>query len=312
MNQNFLVMDSSSGQLCLACHDPTRVTTGQVNPIAQWATSAHAIASNTVAMAPVAPLGVYHTVGQNACSSCHQTHNANGSARLLRGLNEQDCMQCHGGGSNISLGIPNIFSETSKIGHPFPSGTNQHDAAETVLLNQNRHATCVDCHNSHASQQTGTFNAPPLLRPSQNNISGISASDGFTVLTPSVNQYENCLRCHGYSTGKVVNPIYGYLPVWVVSAGDPLNIIPQLAQSATSSHPVTHVRSSPLPQPSLRTNMLNLDGITQGRGMGVQIFCSDCHNSDDNRESGGTGPNGPHGSKWTHILGAPVSVQPGR
>ena len=30
--------------------------------------------------------------------------------------------------------------------------------------------------------------------------------------------------------------------------------------------------------------------------------CLECHNSDDNREFGGTGPNGPHGSKWTHIL----------
>jgi hypothetical protein len=36
--------------------------------------------------------------------------------------------------------------------------------------------------------------------------------------------------------------------------------------------------------------------------MGVRIFCSDCHNSDDNREFGGTGPNGPHGSKFNHIL----------
>jgi len=30
--------------------------------------------------------------------------------------------------------------------------------------------------------------------------------------------------------------------------------------------------------------------------------CLECHNSDDNREFGGLGPNGPHGSKWTHIL----------
>ena len=36
--------------------------------------------------------------------------------------------------------------------------------------------------------------------------------------------------------------------------------------------------------------------------MGTQIFCTDCHNSDDNREFGGTGPNGPHGSTLTHIL----------
>lgn len=63
-----------------------------------------------------------------------------------------------------------------------------------------------------------------------------------------------------------------------------------------------HVRSSALPQQSLLANMLNLDGVTQGRSMGTQILCTDCHNSDDNREFGGLGPNGPHGSKWTHIL----------
>jgi hypothetical protein len=48
--------------------------------------------------------------------------------------------------------------------------------------------------------------------------------------------------------------------------------------------------------------MSQLDGVTQGRAMGTQIFCTDCHNSDDNREFGGQGPSGPHGSKWTHIL----------
>jgi len=36
--------------------------------------------------------------------------------------------------------------------------------------------------------------------------------------------------------------------------------------------------------------------------MGTRLFCTDCHNSDDNREFGGGGPNGPHGSKFTHIL----------
>jgi hypothetical protein len=48
--------------------------------------------------------------------------------------------------------------------------------------------------------------------------------------------------------------------------------------------------------------MLLLDGATQGRVMGAQIFCTDCHNSDDNREFGSTGPNGPHGSIYPHIL----------
>jgi predicted CXXCH cytochrome family protein len=303
VSQNFLVTDSSSGKMCLACHDPNRAGSTLTNPLALWSTSAHAVATNTAASGNPPPVGAYGSVAQNACLSCHQVHNAPGGARLLRASNEQDCMLCHGGGSNITPAIPNVFAEFAKGGHPFPSSGNQHDAAESVLLNQNRHSTCADCHNAHSSSQVTTFTAPPLLRPSQNNVSGISASDGVSVVKPSaVNQYENCFRCHGTSIGKATNPIFGYLPVWTVSAGDPLNVIVQFAATATSSHPVTHDSSSRYPQPSLRSFMVNLNGTTPGRSMGVRILCTDCHNSDDNRESGGSGPNGPHGSQYAHIL----------
>ncbi len=301
---NFLVKDSSNGQLCLACHDPSRTSSGQANPLADWSTSAHALSTSKIS--PQALLGSYPTVAADGCISCHAPHNASGPARLLRGQNEQDCIACHNGGSNVSP-MPtyaNVFLEyaTPKVGHPFPASTNPHDATEGVLLNNNRHATCVDCHNAHGSEPVGVFPPAPQLRFSQKNILGISASDGTTVLTPAVNQYENCLRCHGTSSAKQVLPIYGYFPVRAVSGGDPLNLIPQFAVSATSSHPVMHARSSAFAQPSLLTNMLNLDGITPGRAMGAQILCTDCHNSDDNREFGGTGANGPHGSRWTHIL----------
>jgi len=299
---NFLVRDSSNGQMCLACHDPNRMMNNQPNKLSQWATSAHALATNGISISSTA-LGSYKNVGQNACISCHQVHNAPTSSRLLRGAGEQDCILCHGGGTNISPAVPNVFAEFAKGGHPFPSGTNQHDAAEPVLLNQNRHSTCVDCHNAHSSAQVQSFTAPPQIRVSQNNAGGISATDGVSVVSPgAVNQYENCLRCHGTSIGKVANPIYGYLPRWIVSNGDPLNMIPQFAPAATSSHPVTHDRSSPFPQPSLRSYMMNLDGVSYGRSMGIRILCTDCHNSDDNREFGGSGPNGPHGSRFPHIF----------
>lgn len=304
VSQNFLVRDSSNGQLCLACHDPARQIGGKVNPLADWAISAHALSTGKIA--PQALLGSYPTVAADACISCHAPHNAAGAGQLLRGQNEQDCIACHNGGTNISPMAPyaNVFAEYAapKVGHPFPTSTNPHDTSENVLLNNNRHATCVDCHASHGSQPVGVFPPPPLLRISQKNIAGINASDGVSVLTPAINQYENCLRCHGTSSAKQVLPIYGYFPVRAVSAGDPLNMIPQFAITATSSHPVMHPSSSPLPQPSLLLNMLNLDGVTQGRAMGTQILCTDCHNSDDNREFGGTGANGPHGSRWTHIL----------
>ncbi|MGC2621019.1 MAG: cytochrome c3 family protein [Acidobacteriaceae bacterium] len=303
VSQNFLVKDGARGQLCLACHDPTRTMASHVNPLADWATSAHAVSTSKIAAQ--ANVGSYTTVRADACIACHTPHNASGVSRLLRGANEQDCIACHNG-ANISPmpSYANVFAEYAapKVGHPLPSSTSPHDIAESVLLNNNRHATCVDCHSAHGSEAVGVFPPAPLIRVSQRDVAGISASDGISVLTPAVNQYENCLRCHGTSAGKQVLPIYGYFPVRAVAAGDPLNLIPQFAVMSTSSHPVMHVRSSSLPQPSLRTAMLNLDGVTRGRAMGTQIFCTDCHNSDDNREFGGSGANGPHGSRWTHIL----------
>lgn len=303
VSRNFLVRDSSSGAMCLACHDPARQMSGQFNPLTGWATSAHALSSAKIS--PQAGLGSYTTVAADACIGCHAPHNAGSPSRLLRGANEQDCIGCHNG-ANVSPmpNYANVFAEyaTPKVGHPFPNSVNSHNATENTLLNNNRHATCVDCHSGHGSQVVGVFPPPPLIRVSQAQVAGISASDGISVMTPAVNQYENCLRCHGTSSGKQILPIYGYFPVRAVSAGDPLNLLPQFAVTSTSSHPVMHVRNSVLAQPSLRTNMLNLDGATQGRAMGNQILCTDCHNSDDNREFGGTGANGPHGSKWTHIL----------
>jgi predicted CXXCH cytochrome family protein len=301
LSSNFLVRDSSNGQMCLACHDPTRTTMGsnkQANPLAGWNVSIHALAENKVSLQ--SKLGNYGTVAGNACTSCHASHNAGGATRLLRATNESTCMNCHNGGSKISPAAPNVFAEYSKISHPLPNGSNQHDAKESVLLNNNRHASCLDCHNSHSSQRETSFNVAPLLRASQLGVSGIGA-DGMTVLTPAANQYESCLRCHGYSAGKTTNPVFGYTPTRAGS--DPLNIIPQMNTIAKSSHPVMHARSSGLQQPSLLTTMLDVNGTTShGRTMGSQIFCTDCHNSDDNREFGGSGPTGPHGSKYWHLL----------
>src|SRR5271165_2076683 len=307
--QDFLVRDSSNAQMCLACHDPNRVVQGQINPLAGWPNSIHQTATNQVS--PDAHVGSYVTVGVNACNSCHMSHDAVAPARLLRPATPaavgtdpatQDCMTCHNGGTYLSPVAPNVMAEIAKTSHPLPSGNNGHDAAEAAVLANNRHATCVDCHNAHASNQTVTFSAPPALRPSQAGVTGVSAADGVTVLTPAINQFENCLRCHGTGPGKQRQLIYGYAPIRVVSASDPLNVIPEFDASATSSHPVTHDRSSPLPQPSLLVNQLNQNGTASARLVGVRIFCTDCHNSDDNREFGGTGPNGPHGSTNSHIL----------
>jgi len=303
-NPNFLVVDSSAGRLCLACHDPNRSMPGKTNLLAGWDSSIHKTANNKTASDP--PVGPYGSVDQNACSSCHAQHNATGPERLLRGANEKDCVACHSGGSNLDPVPLNVFAEFSKIGHPFTNGNSTHDEGEPALLNQNRHSVCTDCHNPHAAQKVATFTDAPGVRPSQTGVVGIDAADGRRVVSPAVNQYENCLRCHGKSEGKKSDPIYGYAPQWTASAADPLDVIPQF-NSATSSHPVTHSRQSGFAQPSLRRQMLQLDGLTANQSRTLnQILCTDCHNSDDNREFAvqgmQIGPNGPHGSKWTHLF----------
>lgn len=324
-SQNFLVRDGSGGQLCLACHDPNRIMTGQVNELSNWTGSIHATASNPV-MAQ-ANLGSYGTVAASACLSCHMPHKAPGAITLLRTATPvqptvdpkadpttQPCLTCHAGGSNLQVAAPNVLSELSKTaGHPYPAGSNLHSSGELSqptlqLLNSNRHATCVDCHNPHQATSVGTaFSAAPAIRVSQTGVVGISATDGTTVLNPAVNEFENCLRCHGTSVGKQILAKFGYLPSRIVSAADPLNVIPQFSSAATSSHPVTHARASALAQPSLLTYMVKMDGTTptaRSLAAGTSIYCSDCHNSDDNREfsiSGG-GPNGPHGSIYPHIM----------
>ena len=81
VSQKFLVKDGSGGQLCLSCHDPARTTSGQSNPLADWATSAHATPRATFRRRH---LGSYPTVAGDACITCHTPHNAGSGAPAAR------------------------------------------------------------------------------------------------------------------------------------------------------------------------------------------------------------------------------------
>src|SRR6185369_5098037 len=85
------------------------------------------------------------------------------------------------------------------------------------------------------------------------------------------------------------------------------NVLLQFANTAFSQHPVMRDATG-INQPSLLKYMWDLSGKVQSRPMGMRVLCTDCHNSDNNREFGGTGPNGPHGSKNDHILERPYLI----
>ena len=329
--QYFLVKDSSSGAMCLACHDPNRVVQGQTNPLAGWPTSIHATANDTVQNLP------YPTLSQNACLDCHQNHNSPGTDWVLRGVGDQVCLNCHSAtaaainspvssrlANNLAPALAgpvkmlarlNVASEYAKIGHPISVGATalqdrsvmRSQARTTMAPATPDQSGCINCHPPHSIGSSGgaaAAQAPaPATRASLAGAWGVSEKDGVTVVRPAQYEFQICLQCHGPQAKQIKNTNrYGYSPLRPVSTGDPSNLIPQFGSSAVSSHPVFHARNSSLPQPSLLDSMWNVNGTTPGRAMSAQIFCTDCHNSDDNREFGGTGPNGPHGSKWSHIL----------
>jgi predicted CXXCH cytochrome family protein len=303
---NFLVRDASSGQLCLACHEvAARTVNGVDNPLSRWPVSVHA--ESQVMVAPKAGLGGYSKVGEFACSACHVTHNATGPGLLRQSVNRpanvddtsQACFTCHDGSDNLGQPILNVLADFQKTGHPYSDTTNPHTLGEEVVLNRNRHATCADCHNAHASSPTTTFLGTADIRPSQVGVTGVAA-DG-SLLKSATYQYENCLRCHGSSANKQSLSKYGYMPTRGLYSGDQLDVMAQFSNSAASAHPVMRDATNSV-QPSLLRAQWDLTGKIQVRAMGSRILCTDCHNSDNNREFGGTGTNGPHGSRFDHVL----------
>jgi len=308
----FLVRDNTSGALCLSCHDTTaRTVNGSDNMLTGWPTSIHA--TSTVAVATKAGMGTYTNVSEVACGACHGAHNALGSSLIRLNPNRstlpstvdstsQACFTCHDGSDNLAQPINNVLTVMTGAGqqaHPFGDSSNQHGTAEPIVLDRNRHATCADCHAPHSAQPTTTFPGTANLRPSQNGVSGVAA-DG-SLLKTATNQYENCLRCHATSVGKQSLSSYGYMPARGLFTGDTLDVSLQFAHGSTSSHPVMRDATN-LARLSLLKSMYNLSFSGPSRAMSKRILCTDCHNSDNNREFGGTGPNGPHGSKNDHML----------
>ena len=304
----FLVRSNSAGTLCLACHDPTRA---QPNQLSGWTSGSHATATNTVpttgAFAP------YGTVSADACSSCHGAHNNNSVPRNLKAAEEAACSPCHAG-TNANPAPLNIMSEFTKTySHPTTTVSGAHDPSETLPVNTTRHAECADCHNSHSSAaQSGTALAPTIQAP----MNGVSGYDTAGAQVPAAKEYQVCLKCHGDSTNKPATSTFGrtaprYPQGLPASAGiiappppgDPLNI--RLKFMSPISHNVMGYSVPSVTNAYLRPYMLNNDGTNNtSRPLTATsaIYCSDCHSNDQARADKGTGPNGPHGSAYQHLL----------
>ncbi len=316
----FLARSNSGGALCLACHDPTLPQPNQLNG---WTTGAHATATNTVPS--TVGVGAYGTVAGDACASCHGAHRNPVGPRNLKGVEEATCSPCHSG-INVSPSLRNVMGEFTKVyAHPTTTVSGVDDPTEALPVNSARHAECPDCHNSHAAAAQAGTALPPTLQAA---LSAVSGYDTAGAQKPATREYQVCFKCHADSTNKPQNTTYAVYgrtpsryPQGSKPAGYPANppmppdqYNTRLQFSSTIGHNIMGTSIVTTANTTLRAYMLNIDGVTSNTSRPLtttsQLYCSDCHNNDQARLFGGTGPNGPHGSINTHILGLGLYQEP--
>jgi predicted CXXCH cytochrome family protein len=280
----FLVMDNSYSDLCVECH----------GRIGGWNSSGHK--NSTASVTGVLPLSTpekirdwptWPTVTEWGCESCHTAHGAGGAERLLYYREEEkNCYLCHNG----SVATSNIEAQFQKMSeHPVGNTTIgltpafYHDPTEELLLSEKRHVECVDCHNPHATSSTGSVSAP-LASGMLAGVGGIGIDN--TEITPVINEYEICFRCHGESA-----PLIPFLPRVI----DITNTRLEFAPSNQSYHPVASIGKNTDPPPSLDPPSPDPEAPVNLTSNSI-IYCTDCHSDDGNVSRG------PHGSMFAPIL----------
>ncbi len=280
---DFLRVTTRKSAICVSCHQ-----------MDGWRLSAHANSFASITGRDVDPTETlnHHTVADNACLNCHKIHNAVRPERLLRHRREEDgCLNCHSG----RVSTLNIMSEMSKSsGHNPRKYFNVHDPMEDPQISR-RHVECVDCHNPHAAAGTlltrSVKQAAPGPRPigAENKfVTGLSASG--RNLDRSRFEYEICLKCHSDRIPVVRETVDRMV--------GGVNARREFRLSNPSYHPVFG-RGRNNDVPSLVAPWSESSIMT----------CTDCHDSDNARDRGGSGPNGPHGSIHSPLLAERYSTR---
>lgn len=262
---NFLKRSNEFSDLCFSCHDNRF-----------WGNSSHNKSNQTwngIAPNPWAHMNnPFNTVAQNACSNCHDVHNASGKVHLLKRTTEEDnCLDCHNGNASKK----NVQVEFSKpYKHDVFAYTGIHDPSESNI-NKTKHVECVDCHNSHATNNNKA-NAP-FVKGANFNVKGVDKNGA--EISSAAYEYEICFRCHA-DNAMVKEKTIRYLG----STNTRLDFNP----SNISFHPVIEEGKNRNPR-----------GLINPYNSGSKIYCSSCHASDDKNA-----PAGPHGSNFPRILKA--------
>jgi predicted CXXCH cytochrome family protein len=286
-NKKFLRVNSTNSGLCTVCH----MMTG-------WNMTQHNLSQATWNLNQPNPwprtgLGSdfgWTTVQQNGCENCHMPHGAGGPKRLLNYLQEEsNCYPCHDG-NVASKNVQAEFQKPSR--HEVEATTigvtsNHHETGESPVMITG-HVECVDCHNPHATN-TQTANAP-LVPGSLAKVSGVDANGaGISFPNAAMNEYEICFKCHASSNAQTIAP-----PIPRVAKS--LDTRQAFQTINPSYHPVIGQGPSNLDVPSIPST------YTPALTTLSMIYCTDCHDSDDSRSIGGSGPRGAHGSIYSPLI----------
>jgi predicted CXXCH cytochrome family protein len=249
-----------------------------------WHASSHALSPSRTTGRTVDPTEAlkYASVRDNGCMVCHKIHSAPRPEQLLRFRPEEDlCLNCHSG-AVARLDISADMQKPSS--HDGRRRTGVHDPAEDVFL-MRRHVECVDCHNPHAVRhglvrRPGGTSGIAVEGPNR-YVPGVAISGVPTRNATYL--YEICLKCHGDSIAQPQPEI--------IRQATQSNLRLAFQPNNPSFHPVAAPRRNE-----------DVVSLVPPMEVGSVITCTDCHNSDDARAAGGTGPNGPHGSIYEPLL----------
>jgi predicted CXXCH cytochrome family protein len=279
----FLVKESRRSELCLSCHDALAT---------EVPGSSHATSGASFGAAQGNDEG-FASVSDAGCAACHVPHGAEPRGRLLRagaGGDDAACLRCHG----TSVTRHDVGRDLAKPSSHAVGGAGVHDAAEgrggrgpplpEVSAAAPRHAVCADCHDPHAAGPRPGGGPGGVLA----GVWGIDA--GGRRVEEVRYEHEICFKCHADSANKpqARGPVGAAVPRRAVVEA---NLRRVFDGSGPSYHPVVVPVRTP-GAPSLLSPW----------GPGSTITCGDCHASDSGPGAGGSGPRGPHGSVYEHLL----------
>lgn len=226
------------------------------------------------------------------CVNCHDPHgyNKDGTGlipNLAFSREEKVCVVCHDG----SPALKDVKAQFNKpYKHPIAI-SGKHSVSEDgtsdaygVSPTNNRHVECVDCHNPHAAK--ADF-GPPLAPNASERIRGvgrIEVVNGAAGIPPTytyrepantippVTEYQICFKCHSS---------------WTTQPGGKLDLAVLFNSNNPSYHPV---------EAQGKNTNINLNAFVKNWDATKQVYCTDCHSSDD------VDVRGPHGSLYRYIL----------